>query len=98
MKRWVSLRHEALEDLEDAQDYFAKISPDLRDRFTLEVERTIEHLQDFPEAYQKVLGDVRRVLLKRFSFAMYYIAHKDWLEVVAVVAARRNPEVWQSRV
>ncbi|NJK43887.1 MAG: type II toxin-antitoxin system RelE/ParE family toxin [Pleurocapsa sp. SU_196_0] len=98
MTVWVSIRREALEDIEHAQMYFAGINADLENRFRLEIERTVEQLQTFPESHQKILGDVRRVLLRHFYYALYYTIQIDAIEIIAVLDTRRDPSRWQSRI
>ena len=39
-----------------------------------------------------------RALLIRFSIAVYYVAHRDSVEILAVMDARRDPKKWQDRV
>lgn len=96
--RWVSLRLEALTDIEEAQDYFAAGGPSFKDKFTNELEETIELIQQFPEAFPKVLGEIRRVLFRKHTYAVYYIAWPEHLEVIAVIHTRRDPEIWKKRV
>lgn len=45
-----------------------------------------------------VLRDgVRRVNIRRFPYAIYFIAREDRVEVIAVLHVRRSPQVWQRR-
>jgi plasmid stabilization system protein ParE len=55
-------------------------------------------IQDFPESHPVLLLNMRRALLIRFSIAVYYIPHRDSVEIVAVMDARRDPKKWQDRV
>ena len=41
--------------------------------------------------------DVRRVLVRRFPYAPYFVAEPARVVVVACVHVRRGPRVWQSR-
>jgi plasmid stabilization system protein ParE len=99
MKFWISFRNEALEDLESAIAYFSKY-PELAERFTLELNTRIEQLREFPESHQRILFDVRRALLTKFSVAVYYIVHleSEVIEVIAVMDVRRDPKLWQTRI
>jgi plasmid stabilization system protein ParE len=98
VKPWVVLRAEALADIEHAQIHFSSFSEELEVRFSLELERCVEQIRDFPESHPVVLLNVRRALLIRFSIAVYYIAHRDSVEILAVMDARRDPKKWQDRV
>jgi plasmid stabilization system protein ParE len=98
VKPWVVLRAEALADIEHAQIHFSNFSEELEARFSLELERCVEQIRDFPESHPVMILNVRRALLIRFSIAVYYIAHRDSVEILAVMDARRDPKKWQDRV
>ena len=98
MKPWVVLRAEALADIEHAQIHFGNVSEELESRFSLELERCIEQIRDFPESHPVMLVNVRRALLIQFSIAVYYIPHQDSVEIMAVMDARRDPQKWQDRI
>ena len=92
------LRAEALADIEHAQIHFSNFGAELEGRFSLEFERCVEQIRDFPESHPVLLVNVRRALLIQFSIAVYYIAHRDSVEILAVMDARRDPKKWQDRV
>jgi plasmid stabilization system protein ParE len=50
-----------------------------------------------PDAFPVVHLSLRRVLLKRFPYALYYLLEDGAVVIVAVVHGRRHPAVWQSR-
>jgi plasmid stabilization system protein ParE len=99
MRFWVTFRNEALDDLESAITYFSKYHG-LSERFTFELNTRVEQLREFPELHQRVFFDVRRMLLTKFSIALYYIVHleSELIEVIAVMDVRRDPRLWQSRL
>lgn len=100
MKFWVSFRAEAMGDLENALNYFAQFAVKNDTRFKFDLEQCIEQIREFPESHQKVFSDVRRALLTRFSYAIYYVVNleDETIEVLAILDARRNPDHWQSRM
>ena len=100
MKYWVSFRAEARDDLEAALSYFSSFSIRNQHLFVFDFENRIEQLQDFPESHQKIHQDVRRTLLHRFSYAIYYRVHvqSETIEIIAIFDARRDPESWKGRL
>jgi plasmid stabilization system protein ParE len=40
---------------------------------------------------------VRRALVRRFPYAVYYVAEPDQISILAVIHTRRHPHRWQSR-
>jgi plasmid stabilization system protein ParE len=45
-----------------------------------------------------VLGDVRKAVVTRFPYCVFYRPHADRIEVLAVFHSKRDPTIWQSRV
>jgi plasmid stabilization system protein ParE len=54
-------------------------------------------IQDRPEVFRRVHGDVRRVILRRFPYAIFYRSRGAELLVVAVMHERRDPRLWRER-
>ena len=67
-----SFHPEALEEYLGAVSYYADISPQLAEFFIKAVERGIEDILTYPEAWQIVEEDVRRHLIHLFPFGIYY--------------------------
>jgi plasmid stabilization system protein ParE len=51
-----------------------------------------------PYAYPTVYGTLRRAVVRRFPFAIFYEVVKDEIQVIAVFHSRRDPQKWKSRV
>jgi len=58
---------------------------------------TIASILQNPLAYPRVYGDIRRALVQRFPYAVYFRPLGDELVVLAVMHGRRLPRRWQSR-
>lgn len=54
-------------------------------------------MAEHPQQYPVVLKGVRRAVLRRFPYAIYFRERDDLLVVLAVFHGRRNPLVWQRR-
>jgi plasmid stabilization system protein ParE len=50
-----------------------------------------------PELHAVVYRRMRRALVERFPFAVYYRIDADDVVVLAVTHSRRDPKSWQSR-
>jgi plasmid stabilization system protein ParE len=48
-------------------------------------------------AYEPVHLDARRVLTRRFPFAVYFVYEQDVVEVLAVLHQRRASSLWLPR-
>ena len=54
-------------------------------------------IQDGPLRYQDLRDGIRRALLRRFPYAVYFAIEREFVVVVAVLRASRDPEEWQRR-
>ena len=49
-----------------------------------------------PLQFPEVEPNVRRALLRRFPFAVYFLAEAGTVEIIAVLHMRRDPETWRT--
>lgn len=99
-KRYSDTFHpEALEELIQAELYYAEISKELANDFYLEVEVAIGFLREFAEAGQKIHpAGVRKMILKRFPYQLIYVLEGQEFFVLAVAHQRSQPEYWLYRL
>lgn len=64
--------------------------------FLDELSRIERHLNANPLLYQQVVTDVRRVVLRRFPYGLFYVVDGDTVSVLACLHLHRDPERWQS--
>jgi plasmid stabilization system protein ParE len=91
------LRPQAEAELLDARDWYEDQRPGLGSTFAAEVDRALSAVLQAPLAYPRVQGEIRRVLARRFPYAIYFRAMSDEIVVLAVIHGRRHPRHWQSR-
>lgn len=87
----VVLRQRAAEELLAACEYLEGRQSGLGSRLLTEVKRVVERVATHPELHGKVLGDVRRAAVRRFSYSVFYRPLIDRIEVLAVFHDSRNP-------
>ena len=93
----LSIRKEAEADIAEAYQYYESCSEGLGADFMLCIDEAISKIQRNPKLYKVVLRKIRRTLIRRFLYGIYYLLNEDEIIVLAVVHARQNPEHWQSR-
>lgn len=98
MSRTFIISPEAEEDLADARRWYQERRAGLGDEFLEQVEVAFEHVRRMPLVPTPKYRDVRRVLLKRFPYAIFYLVDDDRITIVAVYHTSRDPRGWQSRV
>jgi plasmid stabilization system protein ParE len=57
----------------------------------------LDGIQRNPELRAVIYRNVRRSLLRRFPYAVYYRIEPDRVAVVAIHHTKRDPRRWQSR-
>ena len=97
MKLPVRIREEAEVDLSDAAIWYEQQRVGLGQEFLDRVLSIFESLSDHPTQYPVVHGGVRRALLRRFPFGIFYSVEKEFILIYAVMHARRHPRKWQGR-
>ncbi len=88
---------EAEEDLAQAKAWYDGQRQGLGEEFLLCVEEAFEGIRRMPTAHNKVFQELRRALIRRFPYAVFYRVDDEQITVVAVYHSRRDPRGWQSR-
>jgi len=56
-----------------------------------DLERTESHLQIQPALYQRVESDIRRAVLRRFPYSLFYVIEQDQVIVLAFMHQHQKP-------
>ncbi|MBI5666294.1 MAG: type II toxin-antitoxin system RelE/ParE family toxin [Nitrospirae bacterium] len=89
---------EAKEEMNEAARYYEAQASGLGVDYLSEVERAVTSISESPELWPKLVGELRRRLVRRFPFGiLYYIESKEII-IVAVAHLRRRPGYWKNRI
>lgn len=92
------LHREAEAELNAAIEYYEKQARGLGLDLVAEVERGIDLIVRFPEAWPlDIKTRHRKVVLRRFPFALHFMEHADIIWINAVAHAKRSPGYWRAR-
>lgn len=81
-----------LDELEEAKDYYEERSEGLGTQFVEEFERRIIQIASMPERWMFVRDNLRRALMKRFPYVIYFrILGPDAIRVTVVKHEKRHP-------
>jgi plasmid stabilization system protein ParE len=94
----VRVQPAAATDAAEAAGWYEAQRPELGIEFVLELDAAIERAAQSPEAYARQHRDARRVLLRRFPYAVYFVLEGGVVEIFAVLHQHRAPGRWQSRL
>ena len=97
MKRRALIRPEAEEEIEQAYRWYEEQREGLGADFLLCVEEGIEKIQRDPQAYPLVHRNIRRILIRRFPYGIFYRTLHDLIIILAVFHGHRDPKQWKSR-
>jgi plasmid stabilization system protein ParE len=97
VKRSLLIRLEAERDLESGLAWYHEQRPGLGHKFISAFEQAVSGILRFPDSHPCVHGNVRRCLLRRFPYGVFYMVEADCIIVLAVMHASRDPHRWQSR-
>lgn len=79
-----------------AKAWYAGYSPEAADRFVDALAEVVSLISEYPQAFQLVAGEIRRAVLRRFPYAVYYRSTTDAVIVLAV-HGRQDPAHWKAR-
>ena len=91
----VVLRPEALAELEEARAWYEERDLGLGEEFYRCVEAVVEGARRSPDQYPCVHGEVRRGLVRRFPYGVFYMVTDDTIVILAVFHASRDPAGWR---
>jgi plasmid stabilization system protein ParE len=81
----------ALREIGEAQEWYELQSPGLGEEFISAMELQLKRLEQAPLLYAEVIPGVRRALLPRFPYGMFYAVQENLIQVLAVLHDARNP-------
>jgi plasmid stabilization system protein ParE len=88
---------EAEADLVEAFRWYENKRAGLGAEFLEAVSRALERLAQHPLRHAVVHRETRRVLLRRFPYAVLYTVRADHVYVLGILHQRRNPRVAKRR-
>ena len=92
----VVLTPEAEAEFDEAADWYEE-NAGLGAEFTAAVHAVFDRIGNFPLIHQVVFKNIRRAVVKKFPYIVYYRPESDRISVIAVFHGRRNPTIWQGR-
>ncbi|TYT74954.1 type II toxin-antitoxin system RelE/ParE family toxin [Desulfobotulus mexicanus] len=87
----VRILHSARKDMMEAYHFYERQADGLGTYFLDVIFSDIDSLQFFAGIYAPFFKDYRRLLSKRFPFAIYYLLENEKVSVHAVLDCRRHP-------
>jgi plasmid stabilization system protein ParE len=93
----IRISPEAEAELTEAREWYSHQRKDLDLEFMQCIDEALSRVVDNPRAFPVVYRSLRRAVVRRFPFAIFYEV-TDHVYVTAVFHSRRDPEIWKSRI
>lgn len=88
----------ALREIGEAQEWYETQSPGLGEEFITATELQLKRLEQAPLLYAEVIVGVRRALLPRFPYGLFYAVRGDMVYILAVLHDARHPKRWPKKI
>jgi plasmid stabilization system protein ParE len=94
----IRFRSEVRIELTEAVDWYEERAPGLGAEFLRTVNAAIASIHRQPRAYPITCENIRRVVLRRFPYSIFYTATDQEILIVACIHGKRDPKRWQDRL
>ena len=84
-------------DLAETYDWYERREEGLGERFLNAFDASVESIRENPRAFPIVHRDVRRSLLRRFPYLVFYRIVDDEITVIGCFHGKRDPQRWRER-
>ena len=90
----VVYRRKVGRDLAGGYGWYSGQRDGLGQDFLTAVDATFDTIERFPDIFARVHGEVRRAIVSRFPYAVFYRIETKRVVVLAVIHTARDPKVW----
>jgi toxin ParE1/3/4 len=87
----------AEQDLLEAQRWYDVQQAGLGHEFRLTIDAVLRRLQESPQIYPTVYRGIRRVVVRRFPYLLYFLFDADTVTVLACLHGRRHARAFRTR-
>ena len=94
MKRKLIVRRRAEAQAFHARDWYESQLDGLGHRFVDQLDLAIQKAHQNPQHYQAVHREIRRVLLRRFPYAVFFVAEPERVVILAILHQYEDPAKW----
>jgi plasmid stabilization system protein ParE len=98
MRRPLVVRQEARRDVRETAAWYEDQKAGLAARFIDELDDLLQRIAENPAQFPRMSPEVRRGLLHRFPYAVYFTpGDGDAVDIIAVLHQHRDPDTWKAR-
>lgn len=97
MKRDIVFLPAAQGEAVEAQDWYEQEVAGLGARFRAALDVAVQAVAENPNQFPVVFRDIRRALLRRFPYSIFFRATDSAIFVIACFHSSRDPQAWRDR-
>ena len=98
MTRRLIIQPQAEIDVADAVAWYEDQRIGLGNEFLDELDLVMERVVYSPFQFPQIRNEVRRALLRRFPYSVYFRVSDEAVMLIAVLHQHRDPRNWQKRI
>jgi toxin ParE1/3/4 len=88
----------ARQELIEAQDWYEGEALGLGRRFREAIDASVERISSNPRQFPIVFKNIRRALVRRFPYSLFFVVEGKMMLVIACFHASRDPSQWEKRI
>ena len=89
---------EAQREFTEAIQHYFKKDPQLANDFISAIDEGLQTIRTNPEIWRILRKNIRRYLVRRFPFGIYYTYEDHFVTVWAIYHLNRKPDDWVARL
>ncbi len=94
----IQISDEAEIDFDNSYQYYSEDSLKVADAFFKKINLGLENIRKQPTAYPVVYKSVRKYVVQKFPFVIYYQIEGAVIQVLAIFHTSRSPKIWNARL
>ena len=84
-------------ELDESVAWYENKREGLGREFRIEIDKQLRRIANQPQQFGQIRGEVRRVVLQRFPYSIYFLPEVDRIIVLALFHAKRAPQHLERR-
>jgi plasmid stabilization system protein ParE len=93
----IFVQRDAEREVQEVFDYYEEKSEGLGFEFLRSLDAALQSVKRNPLSYQTIYKESRRVLLRKFPYALFYVVEEKRIVVIACFNQKRHPIGWLRR-
>jgi plasmid stabilization system protein ParE len=93
----IDISDEAEIDFDKSYEYYYEASQKVADAFYRQVKLSLEDIKHTPNFFPLAHKNLRKCVVKKFPFVIYYQIVESEIRVIAIFHTSRNPEIWNDQ-